>query len=157
MVFCFNPRTPYGVRRNENGVCGSVFRFQSTHSLRSATSLCVHLLHFKTVSIHALLTECDEPLTFYGYDSNGFNPRTPYGVRPDKITDAITPKQFQSTHSLRSATPFQSFHALSQKFQSTHSLRSATQRWRGILPGCSVSIHALLTECDKKNPSQKYH
>ena len=102
-------------------------RFQSTHSLRSATrppdSGRVH----KLVSIHALLAECDP-----------FPRATPRRK-----------SQFQSTHSLRSATTTcrqnrkhrkVSIHALlaecdsgsgrascgSSRFQSTHSLRSAT-------------------------------
>ena len=80
--------------------------------------------------------------------------------------------QFQSTHSLRSATPvyqvifpgvkvFQSTHSLRSatnrythnysttvQFQSTHSLRSATYVSEYSAPGYDVSIHALLAECD---------
>ena len=80
--------------------------------------------------------------------------------------------QFQSTHSLRSATsgaigrrpvPAVSIHALLAEcdrgimdtgeswipFQSTHSLRSATHHstWEIVLH--RVSIHALLAECDR--------
>ena len=35
------------------------FKFQSTHSLRSATLAIVHDRRLGTVSIHALLAECD--------------------------------------------------------------------------------------------------
>ena len=80
--------------------------------------------------------------------------------------------QFQSTHSLRSATPkvapmaFSSgvsIHALLAEcdddanrkfeeliaFQSTHSLRSATFTWEQYAVFLVVSIHALLAECDR--------
>ena len=58
--------------------------FQSTHSLRSATYNCVIQPPEPVVSIHALLAECD--LTGYVKElsKQGFNPRTPCGVRPVK-------------------------------------------------------------------------
>ena len=128
-----------------------VQEFQSTHSLRSATSRSLQCVTPCNVSIHALLAECDYAVQAV--------PRNPLG--------------FQSTHSLRSATisfnPGEkvgevSIHALLAecdkishslknsfrgfnprtpcgvrleeaklflnilKFQSTHSLRSATSR-----------------------------
>ena len=126
-------------------------RFQSTHSLRSATCSIIPDTSSAVVSIHALLAECD------GKNLSG-NP----AVKP-----------FQSTHSLRSATSAQpgavrrqpvSIHALLAEcdkaiydyatffhmFQSTHSLRSATLR-KTVLQSCMiVSIHALLAECDTR-------
>ena len=124
-------------------------RFQSTHSLRSATGqpqttkplkeVSIHALlaecdlSYKTknnltrVSIHALLAECDQPGTIKETLTKSFNPRTPCGVR----------------HWRRCAG------TILRKFQSTHSLRSATEadRFKDFLP--EVSIHALLAECDK--------
>ena len=55
---------------------------------------------------------------------------------------------FQSTHSLRSATPFLLLPGPFTAFQSTHSLRSATNNSVMGIPCTSVSIHALLAECD---------
>ena len=101
-----------------------------------------------------------------------FNPRTPCGVRRDKIKGTGSAKMFQSTHSLRSATLATSlFGAYLKMFQSTHSLRSATKFRQDGRAGKSgfnprtpcgvrlspltgkdhdnfVSIHALLAECD---------
>ena len=57
-------------------------RFQSTHSLRSATASIVLPPDCKAVSIHALLAECD--------------------VVPKALLPGAN--KFQSTHSLRSAT-----------------------------------------------------
>ena len=56
---CFNPRTPCGVRP-----CGTRRKikrkpFQSTHSLRSATTSEGIIFPDNVVSIHALLAECD--------------------------------------------------------------------------------------------------
>ena len=100
--------------------------FQSTHSLRSATGFRQGVLRFFTVSIHALLAECDFFFPGRAGRINGFNPRTPCGVRPVRPERTKTRLTFQSTHSLRSAT---------NEFQ------------EGDLP-CVVSIHALLAECD---------
>ena len=190
----FNPRTPCGVRHDCNLTDFRVLSFQSTHSLRSATlfikrvrwtaDVSIHALLAECdrimiidvildrVSIHALLAECDRFRHSFPRHFCGFNPRTPCGVRPNQgMLDLDAPK-FQSTHSLRSATPIAAhtgfFVSLSfnprtpcgvrlvrrasprrkSRFQSTHSLRSATMRYV-VNGGCRpVSIHALLAECD---------
>ena len=104
-------------------------RFQSTHSLRSATDKALENDAEELVSIHALLAECDEVV---GRDANarqvtGFNPRTPCGVRLALARFAYVSVPFQSTHSLRSATE-----------------DSAIEGNVYV-----VSIHALLAECDR--------
>ena len=55
----FNPRTPCGVRLSESRHTGLTVTFQSTHSLRSATSVFKETFSDFEVSIHALLAECD--------------------------------------------------------------------------------------------------
>ena len=168
----FNPRTPCGVRRKMPGNYVISWKFQSTHSLRSATGYRNWYNWTQDVSIHALLAECDRVLICDKNFNDCFNPRTPCGVRPDISLSCFYFDLFQSTHSLRSATfiianqgaPAFRFNprtpcgvrlpdglhaAVGKKFQSTHSLRSAT--------GCGtfqdypyrVSIHALLAECDR--------
>ena len=100
--------------------------FQSTHSLRSATEAGRRMVRTYDVSIHALLAECDRSASA-GLTSHGsFNPRTPCGVRLACTRAHVTSTQFQSTHSLRSATV-------------------SAYRTRDRTP---VSIHALLAECD---------
>ena len=146
---CFNPRTPCGVRlpippspppgkrfqsthslrsATRKATCPPADGlFQSTHSLRSATFFWYLLALFHVVSIHALLAECDEYAT----------------------GQSASVSRFQSTHSLRSATVrlwlisrfLYSFNPRTPcgvrldkvsgfspcpPFQSTHSLRSAT-------------------------------
>ena len=101
------------------------------------------------VSIHALLAECD----FFRYTSNasshGFNPRTPCGVRLDSGLKITGDREFQSTHSLRSATCLYIYSKADAEFQSTHSLRSATDMTKALPTEQLVSIHALLAECDQ--------
>ena len=100
----FNPRTPCGVRPQPAGNWKWYQRFQSTHSLRSATfwhCKCINVpcgfnprtpcgvrlrrasrvLCCLRVSIHALLAECDENISFGFVVFGCFNPRTPCGVR----------------------------------------------------------------------------
>ena len=55
----FNPRTPCGVRLDGRPNAGELEKFQSTHSLRSATIVIRGTLPEPKVSIHALLAECD--------------------------------------------------------------------------------------------------
>ena len=154
--FFFNPRTPCGVRQTGGEITWTRCWFQSTHSLRSATQRVPGLKMFHTVSIHALLAECDwrvcaspsatkvsihallaecdyhKPETITsGYS---FNPRTPCGVRLLPTGEIATLIKFQSTHSLRSATKF----GLEKNGRS------------------KVSIHALLAECDIDSPIFDY-
>ena len=123
---CFNPRTPCGVRQSASNTRTARISFQSTHSLRSATRRPRHGLARATVSIHALLAECDSIQARILVKVRGFNPRTPCGVRPSDSSVQRTRLMFQSTHSLRSAT------------------------FRFFCPAhpVNVSIHALLAECD---------
>ena len=79
-------------------------KFQSTHSLRSATYSSHNLVGPYRVSIHALLAECDVFSALH----------------------LMVVETFQSTHSLRSATTTTARRTPRPWFQSTHSLRSAT-------------------------------
>ena len=145
----FNPRTPCGVRPVKYLMRSRYKKFQSTHSLRSATKSERYLRSLLTVSIHALLAECDSGIFHQLHDEPCFNPRTPCGVRLAVHMLISYTTLFQSTHSLRSATVglFTAFSggrcfnprtpcgvrlyavvpsASDWMFQSTHSLRSAT-------------------------------
>ena len=101
----FNPRTPCGVRPRIDAWPGQKGMFQSTHSLRSATARHPTRQQVSSVSIHALLAECDPQAVFRRQGGFGFNPRTPCGVRPQRFQPGFYFILFQSTHSLRSATP----------------------------------------------------
>ncbi len=100
----FNPRTPCGVRRNQQTKTENNNMFQSTHSLRSATQEGRLPSPASNVSIHALLAECDYIIVPRHHPPSRFNPRTPCGVRPRAWLRLEGGEKFQSTHSLRSAT-----------------------------------------------------
>ena len=175
----FNPRTPCGVRLGTTIGLAHACEFQSTHSLRSATSHlpplpCIepfqstHSLRSATtvffravartaVSIHALLAECDSSIDDATLFLPGFNPRTPCGVRRYFVKAINSSAGFQSTHSLRSATGFLGIRGCRGLFQSTHSLRSATIRVKYEDCPHIVSIHALLAECDGMAGSRPRH
>ena len=101
--------------------------FQSTHSLRSATSFGIFWhcsMWFQ--STHSLRSATDKVKSSTG-GTTRFNPRTPCGVR---LTTCI----------------LSAYHSM---FQSTHSLRSATTTRNNKPNNRKVSIHALLAECDQ--------
>ncbi len=77
--------------------------------------------------LHTLRKECDGRKTANNNHHSGFNPRTPCRVRLQAAMCDV----------------------LRLPFQSTHSLRSATRVTLELLPLSPVSIHALLTECDR--------
>ena len=85
-------------------VYGLFMVFQSTHSLRSATPHINCIMRLTKVSIHALLAECDLTGSCLGVFAGSFNPRTPCGVRRNRVSMGNRLERFQSTHSLRSAT-----------------------------------------------------
>ena len=126
----FNPRTPCGVRLSFKARASTKKRFQSTHSLRSATAKLFHQGFFRQVSIHALLAECDKRNGCYGLGTTRF--QSTHSLRSATPSDAVVPESgtFQSTHSLRSATGLPNITPILDRFQSTHSLRSATFRGR---------------------------
>ncbi len=99
----FNPRSPYGERRNHKAPPYFTIRFQSTLPLRGATTQARHIRRAIAISIHAPLTGSDNnqqqpyqnqtisihaPLTgsdprafHFAYPIFDFNPRSPYGER----------------------------------------------------------------------------
>ena len=100
----FNPRTPCGVRLDVHDASWYTQKFQSTHSLRSATCQSAACPPPLPVSTHALRAECDPGVRPVKIRICSFNPRTPCGVRRRTGRRSSTGTGFQSTHSLRSAT-----------------------------------------------------
>ena len=102
-------------------------RFQSTLSLRRATSVSPVSDPAALISIHALLAESDELVFLHSSAAENFNPRSPCGER------------LRRSLLTRSCTVF----------QSTLSLRRATwDRITAIYHHQRISIHALLAESD---------
>ena len=78
-----------------------------------------------------------------------FNPRTPCGVRLNKLNEFWVLRRV-SIHALLAECDWAS-KVIPQRlkmFQSTHSLRSATSEVKQPTSKELVSIHALLAECD---------
>ena len=123
-------------------------RFQSTHSLRSATGN-GQIQQYRSGRFNPR-TPCGvrRGNSLVAGRQKSFNPRTPCGVRlvAKDVCDAL--EMFQSTHSLRSATHV--FHPGKMIFPvSIHALLAecdAVYHNAALFP--PVSIHALLAECD---------
>ena len=154
---CFNPRTPCGVRQTRKPIWTTTIEFQSTHSLRSATTTARRTPPPWKVSIHALLAECDHKAPSHQGPQTGFNPRTPCGVRPQ------TQGSFRRSWSFNPRTPCgvrpgYSYAALKSKIVSIHALLAECDGITRSLPASVlVSIHALLAECDKCLHSIAHH
>ena len=136
------------MRRHQRAQFEKARWFQSTHSLRSATSCAGRFFPPFDVSIHALLAECDVIKEHNLKKPDGFNPRTPCGVRLAVREGFSLPLMFQSTHSLRSATVPCSLKPPWMKV-SIHALLAECDDFRVFgQRAVEVSIHALLAECD---------
>ena len=94
----FNPRTPCGVRLKVIHIAKASIVFQSTHSLRSATGRCTAKRWQLEVSIHALLAECDRSASAGLTSQGSFNPRTPCGVRRNRLYTLLLNR---ANHTLR--------------------------------------------------------
>ena len=145
----FNPRTPCGVRLPGNNHQGQTARFQSTHSLRSATSYQLMRNGGGNVSIHALLAECDPICRLFAQPTVKF--QSTHSLRSATVQGCYMPYRFRvSIHALLAECDIRTMHGQtlatgfnprtpcgvrryfvkainsSAGFQSTHSLRSAT-------------------------------
>ena len=80
--------------------------FQSTLPLRGATWDAKNRHGLPDISIHAPLTGSDNPLGVVQRPDSDFNPRSPYGERPEQFIIVIFALLFQSTLPLRGATFF---------------------------------------------------
>ena len=123
----FNPRTPCGVRPSSRVAYLSSIKFQSTHSLRSATQMLSSSNAIRAVSIHALLAECDN----------------------NKRNTKLKNERFQSTHSLRSATGKDVCPMCWRPRFNPRTPCGVRHFYEGANRfAYVVSIHALLAECD---------
>ena len=101
------------------------------------------------ISIHAVLADCDTKPSFIRVLGD-FNPRSPCGLRRSALDIALLYMKFQSTQSLRTATPIcaNNLHRI-VVFQSTQSLRTATGSLTTFHFISPISIHAVLADCDR--------
>ena len=103
----FNPRPPWGGRHKNYKPNSKTTIFQSTPSVgRATTSRLCRVNVVNLISIHALRGEGDDAaIVFDSSIQANFNPRPPWGGRPEQIvsTEAYRP-EFQSTPSVGRAT-----------------------------------------------------
>ena len=145
---CFNPRTPCGVRLNPGCRMTNCY-LVSIHALLAE---CDH--HTPTPKAAPAgfnpRTPCGvRHLWRYAYFlKRCFNPRTPCGVRP-RPRDIVNFWISFNPRTPCGVRPLGNNHQRQMaEFQSTHSLRSATRPRLPTRTEKNVSIHALLAECD---------
>ncbi len=121
----------------------------SIHALHTECDTPLHPTRQRRyVSIHALHTECDGQYCNTHGNAGGFNPRTPYGVRPLLAHGSSRQSVFQFTHSIRSATMHLA-KGINVQDVSIHALHTECDTTAGaLIVPVFVSIHALHTECD---------
>ena len=156
------------------------FRFQSTHPVWDATLQQASRPSAARISIHASRMGCDfrhavnlfhrprfqstHPVwdatstTLGTQRANHFNPRIPYGMRPQRILDAGLAMEFQSTHPVWDATHWPEVLSVYPGFQSTHPVWDATKFHETNYDTTYISIHASRMGCDGlKRPSRNCH
>ena len=122
--------------------------FQFTHPGRGATGEPAHALPLNKVSIHAPREGCDANLASGMFLSNGFNSRTPGGVRLSIDIRCSIHLPFQFTHPGRGATNQAALQRMREQFQFTHPGRGATSYILHTEEHNRVSIHAPREGCD---------
>ena len=100
----FNPRSPWGERRNITSIAGYRITFQSTLPVGGATNEGLHRHRRNRISIHAPRGGSDSILLVITLDFLHFNPRSPWGERRNIDVDAIAAELFQSTLPVGGAT-----------------------------------------------------
>ena len=145
----FNPRSPCGERLVDSFDVPAVMSFQSTLSLRRATSVCLKSVFSFGISIHALLAESDR----FFHDASWRQSISIHALLAE--SDPLLwmfPAQshgFQSTLSLRRATRYGTADNVTGVFQSTLSLRRATQ--------IGITVYKIKKDFNPRSPCGERH
>ena len=133
--------------------CSPYTQFQSTLSSRRATALVYWDEQYGWISIHALLTESDNPFSAGLWCWDDFNPRSPHGERPI-MPPPTSSGQCISIHALLTESDVPSHRHRPIRHISIHALLTESDiGMGGALVPCDISIHALLTESDGFGPT----
>ena len=149
----FNPRPPWGGRRDHRASPISILLFQSTPSVGRATRDCARAALYRRISIHALRGEgdsfgsfCFHPLrriSIHALRGEGdfllltlalsksyFNPRPPWGGRPQRDNNLRSIRRNFNPRPPWGGRPLDLFiiNTLTLGFQSTPSVGRATMR-----------------------------
>ena len=145
------------MRLTNNAAPWPRYLFQFTHPVRGATILHTGGVETAVVSIHAPRAGCDPCLRGCVGGLEGFNSRTPCGVRHGGGVILLHISEFQFTHPVRGATLPDRLVGSAKSFQFTHPVRGATH----IYP--SVTINGVgfnsRTPCGVRHgplPAQPY-
>ena len=155
----FNPRIPYGMRRNRAPILTNKLLFQSTHPVWDATQTLLMTSHFvifqsthpvwdatatmwtstnaKSISIHASRMGCDQVAELQSHGVRDFNPRIPYGMRHQDTKFEVRTWLFQSTHPVWDAT----LAGLPDHAHRSISIHASRM-------GCDESVPAIIEEMD---------
>ena len=96
----FNPRFPWGKRLPAPAGRKILFRFQSTLPVGEATPIAKCPVNLVAISIHASRGGSDVLLAIWQPDSLDFNPRFPWGKRPEYF-DTVADDLLISIHASR--------------------------------------------------------
>ena len=103
--------------------------FQSTRPIRGATKTDNDIRPGISISIHAPHTGRDTSRARHtAHNDKDFNPRAPYGARPQHGEKQRQHQEFQSTRPIRGATTINDILEGIVTFQSTRPIRGATNR-----------------------------
>ena len=176
----FNPRTPCGVRPQQNRDFVGSGPFQSTHPVWGATGQAWRKpgggCHFNPrtpcgvrppcayparpcsdISIHAPRVGCDLILLQSSEPPVDFNPRTPCGVRRLPLVAVKVGFEFQSTHPVWGATGITVVEIpQDMRFQSTHPVWGATPAHSFCPKHSRISIHAPRVGCDTSRAAMSW-
>ena len=136
------------MRRGFNNMCLTNGVFQSTHPVWDATWRIWSNLPIFSISIHASRMGCDTRTGTGPSTPTNFNPRIPYGMRPDAWGAANVTTAFQSTHPVWDATDTQTA-AVRSVLISIHASRMGCDFGLGPVHRLvHISIHASRMGCD---------
>ena len=132
--------------------------FQSTRPIRGATKTDNDIRPGISISIHAPHTGRDTSRARHtAHNDKDFNPRAPYGARPQHGEKQRQHQEFQSTRPIRGATTINDILEGIVTFQSTRPIRGATALRRRWNRRYDISIHAPHTGRDSGGiPIQGY-
>ena len=146
----FNPRSPWGERRRAADDSLKAELFQSTLPVGGATYQIQGGNNATVISIHAPRGGSDETMRPNTGKRRYFNPRSPWGERPNRHSNNPIPPQFQSTLPVGGATIRLLAVIMRPLFQSTLPVGGATPIAGNFLVSIDISIHAPRGGSDNK-------
>ena len=124
--FGFQSTLPVGGATEFGRFISMVMQFQSTLPVGGATTLFKCFIPPFYISIHAPRGGSDAPMVTNTMFPCNFNPRSPWGERPERELSRVSDSKFQSTLPVGGATPYGKITREEYLFQSTLPVGGAT-------------------------------